>query len=599
MKALDHSVELPASSTSELSSIPAEDLKRLLALRHQDPHSILGAHPTARGVIVRAYRPAAEKVFLIVGDDPPREMRMRPEPGLFEILVSERREVFPYQLRIHYPGGLIVTIRPPYSFPPTLGELDLYLWAEQRHERIWDKLGAHLCQLEGVHGAAFAVWAPNAAGVSVVGDFNSWDGRLDMMRMLGSSGVWEIFIPDLPIGTNYKFEIRTKSGELTIKSDPFAIATECPPATASRVYQSDYSFHDAAWMSARDSGDPLRRPVAIYEMHLGSWRRVPEEGNRSLSYRELASHLVDYLSDVGFTHVEFLPVMEHPFTGSWGYETTGYYAPTARYGTPDDFRYLVDCLHQNGIGVILDWAPAHFPTDAFGLGRFDGSALYEHIDPRQGFHPEWNTFIFNFGRDEVRSFLLGSAKYWLEEFHADGIRVDAVSSMLYLDYGRKRSEWIPNIHGGNENLAAISFLKELNRQTYARYPGIMMIAEESTSWPAVSRPLYVGGLGFGLKWDMGWMHDTLNYFDKPPIYRRFHHRDLTFGFVYAWSENFILPLSHDEVVYGKRSLLDKMPGDRWQKFANLRALFGYMWARPGKKILFHGRRVRPVARMES
>ena len=514
MKALDHSLELPPSSPRELSNIPAEDLKCLLALRHQDPHSILGAHPTARGVMVRAYRPDAEKIFLIVENDPPREMLMRPEPGLFEILVSERREVFPYQLRIHYPGGLIVTIRPPYSFPPTLGELDLYLWAEQRHERIWDKFGAHVCELEGFHGAAFAVWAPNAAGVSVVGDFNSWDGRLDMMRMLGSSGVWEIFIPDLPIGTNYKFEIRTKTGALTIKSDPFAIATECPPATASRVYKSDYSFHDAAWMSARDSGDPLRRPVAIYEMHLGSWRRVPEEGNRSLSYRELASHLVDYLSDVGFTHVEFLPVMEHPFTGSWGYETTGYYAPTARYGTPDDFRYLVDCLHQNGIGVILDWAPAHFPTDAFGLGRFDGSALYEHIDPRQGFHPEWNTFIFNFGRDEVRSFLLGSAEYWLEEFHADGIRVDAVSSMLYLDYGRKTSEWIPNIHGGNENLAAISFLKELNRQTYARHPGVMMIAEESTSWPAVSRPLYVGGLGFGLKWDMGWMHDTLNYFDQ-------------------------------------------------------------------------------------
>ncbi|MGA9722609.1 MAG: 1,4-alpha-glucan branching protein GlgB, partial [Candidatus Binatus sp.] len=407
-------------------------------------------------------------------------------------------------------------------------------------------------------------------------------------RMLGNSGVWEIFIPDLAAGTNYKFEIHTKSAELTIKSDPFAIATQCPPATASRVYHTDYSFHDDAWMSARSSGDPLRKPVAVYEMHLGSWRRVPEEGNRPLSYRELATQLVDYLSEAGFTHVEFLPVMEHPFTGSWGYETTGYYAPTARYGAPDDFRHLVDCLHQNGIGVILDWAPAHFPTDAFGLGRFDGSALYEHIDPRQGFHPEWNTFIFNFGRDEVRSFLLGSAKYWLEEFHADGIRVDAVSSMLYLDYGRKNSEWIPNIHGGNENLEAISFLKELNRQIYARYPGVMMIAEESTAWPAVSRPLYVGGLGFGFKWDMGWMHDTLDYFDKAPIYRRFHHRDLTFGFVYAWSENFMLPLSHDEVVYGKRSLLDKMPGDRWQKFANLRSLFGYMWARPGKKILFMG-----------
>jgi 1,4-alpha-glucan branching enzyme len=588
MKARAHSRKPPTPSDAIVSSIPAEELNRLLQLTHRDPHSILGAHPTDHGVIVRAYRPDAQRISLLVDGEPPREMTKRPEPGLFEILVSERREVFPYQLEVHYPGDHVATIRQPYSFTPTLGELDLHLWAEQKHERIWDKLGAHVRELQGVQGTSFAVWAPNAAGVSVVGDFNSWDGRLDMMRMLGSSGVWEIFVPDVSSGTRYKYEIRTKAGGLAIKSDPFALATECPPATASRVYSSDYSFNDAAWISARDSRDPLRGPVTIYEMHLGSWRRVPEEGNRPLSYRELAPQLVEYLSDLGFTHVEFLPVMEHPFTGSWGYETTGYYAPTARYGSPDDFRYLVDCLHQNGIGVILDWTPAHFPTDAFGLGRFDGSALYEHMDPRQGFHPEWNTFIFNFGRDEVRSFLLGSAKYWLEEFHADGIRVDAVSSMLYLDYGRKNSEWIPNIHGGNENLEAISFLKELNRQVYARHPGAMMIAEESTSWPGVSRPLYVGGLGFGFKWDMGWMHDTLNYFSNAPIYRRFHHRDLTFGFVYAWFENFMLPLSHDEVVYGKRSLLDKMPGDRWQKFANLRALFGYMWARSGKKILFMG-----------
>ena len=588
MKARAHSRKPPTPSDAIVSSIPTEELNRLLQLRHRDPHSILGAHPTDRGVIVRAYRPDAQRMSLIIDGEQSREMIQRPQPGLFEILVPERRDVFPYRLQVHYLGDHVATIRQPYSFPPTLGELDLHLWAEQKHERIWDKLGAHVREFQGVQGTSFAVWAPNAAGISVVGDFNSWDGRLDMMRMLGSSGVWEIFVPDVPSGTRYKYEIRTKAGGLAIKSDPFALATECPPATASRVYSSDYSFNDAAWMSARDSRDPLRSPASIYEMHLGSWRRVPEEGNRPLSYRELAPPLVEYLSDLGFTHVEFLPVMEHPFTGSWGYETTGYYAPTARYGSPDDFRYLIDCLHQNGIGVILDWTPAHFPTDAFGLGRFDGSALYEHMDPRQGFHPEWNTFIFNFGRDEVRSFLLGSAKYWLEEFHADGIRVDAVSSMLYLDYGRKNSEWIPNIHGGNENLEAISFLKELNSQVYARHPGAMMIAEESTSWPGVSRPLYVGGLGFGFKWDMGWMHDTLNYFSNAPIYRRFHHRDLTFGFVYAWFENFMLPLSHDEVVYGKRSLLDKMPGDRWQKFANLRALFGYMWARSGKKILFMG-----------
>src|SRR5882762_6593694 len=539
MKARAHSRKPPTPSDATASKIPAEELNRLLQLRHRDPHSILGAHPTERGVIVRAYRPDAQRISLVVDGEPPREMTKRPEPGLFEILVSERREVFQYQIEIHYPGGLVATIRQPYSFPPTLGELDLHLWAEQKHERIWDKLGAHVRELQGVQGTSFALWAPNAAGVSVVGDFNRWDGRLDMMRMLGNSGVWETFVPEAATGARYKFEIRTKAGGLAIKSDPFALATECPPATASRVYHSDYSFNDASWISTRENHDPLRSPVSIYEMHLGSWRRVPEEGNRPLSYRELASS-------------------------------------------------LVECLHQNGIGVILDWTPAHFPTDAFGLGRFDGSALYEHMDPRQGFHPEWNTFIFNFGRDEVRSFLLGSAKYWLEEFHADGIRVDAVSSMLYLDYGRKNSEWIPNIHGGNENLEAISFLKELNRQIYARHPGTMMIAEESTAWPGVSRPLYVGGLGFGFKWDMGWMHDTLNYFSNVPIYRRFHHRDLTFGFVYAWFENFMLPLSHDEVVYGKRSLLDKMPGDRWQKFANLRALFGYMWARSGKKILFMG-----------
>jgi 1,4-alpha-glucan branching enzyme len=588
MKARARSRKPPTLSDIEVSSIPAEELKRFLELRHQDPHSILGAHPSDSGVIVRAYRPDAELIFLIVDGEPPREMIRRPEPGLFEILIPERRDVFPYQLEVHYPGDFTVTIRQPYTFPPTLGELDLHLWAEQKHERIWDKLGAHVCDIEGVRGTSFAVWAPNAAGVSVVGDFNSWDGRLDMMRMLGSSGIWEIFVPDVAAGTRYKVEIRTKTGGLAIKSDPFALATECPPATASRVYHSDYSFNDASWMSARGNRDPLRSPVAIYEMHLGSWRRVPEEGDRPLSYHELASQLVEYLSNMGFTHVEFLPVMEHPFTGSWGYETTSYYAPTARYGSPDDFRYLIDCLHQNGIGVILDWAPAHFPTDAFGLGRFDGSALYEHVDPRQGFHPEWNTYIFNFGRNEVRSFLLGSAEYWLEEFHADGIRVDAVSSMLYLDYGRKQGEWIPNMHGGNENLDAISFLKDMNRHVYAHHPGAMMIAEESTAWPGVSRPVYVGGLGFGFKWDMGWMHDTLDYFSKEPIYRRFHHRDLTFGFMYAWSENFMLPLSHDEVVYGKRSLLDKMPGDRWQKFANLRALFGYMWARPGKKTLFMG-----------
>ena len=576
-----------------VSRIPDEELSRLLELRHPDPHSILGAHPTDRGVIVRAYRPDAEQIFLLIDPSdgeapPPREMTERPEPGLFEILVTDQREVFPYRIEVHYPDGEVVTFRQPYSFPPTLGDLDLHLWAEQKHERVWEKLGAHVREVEGVEGVSFALWAPNAAGVSVVGDFNSWDGRLDMMRMLGSSGVWELFVPDLAPGTIYKYEIRTKDRGLLLKSDPFALAAECPPASASKVYQSSYSFNDAAWMADRSRRDPLHSPLAIYEVHLGSWRRVPEESHRSLTYRELAEELADYVSDLGFTHVEFLPVMEHPFGGSWGYQVTGYYAATARYGTPDDFRYLIDRLHQRGIGVILDWTPAHFPSDEFALGRFDGTALFEHIDPRQGYHPEWHSYIFNFGRNEVRSFLLGSAHYWLEEFHADGLRVDAVSSMLYLDYGRRSGEWIPNMYGGNENLEAISFLKELNQQIYARHPGVMMIAEESTAWAGVSRPVYVGGLGFGFKWDMGWMHDTLEYFSKDPIYRRFHHRNLTFGFLYAWFENFILPLSHDEVVHGKRALLDKMPGDRWRKFANLRALFGYMWARAGKKVLFMG-----------
>ncbi|HXN86684.1 MAG TPA: 1,4-alpha-glucan branching protein GlgB, partial [Candidatus Binataceae bacterium] len=419
-----------------------------------------------------------------------------------------------------------------------------------------------------------------------VGDFNGWDGRLHMMRMLGGSGVWEVFVPDLQPGTRYKYEIRGRDGSTFLKTDPFATWMEVPPGTASVVYNVTQPFGDAAWIKERGERDQLRAPISIYEIHLGSWRRG--ENNRYLTYREIAHQLGDYISDLGFTHVEFMPVMEHPFSGSWGYQVTGYFAPTSRFGTPDDFRYLVDSLHNRGIGVILDWVPAHFPTDAFSLARFDGTALFEHLDPRKGFHPEWNTYIFNLARNEVRSFLLASAQNWLEEYHADGIRVDAVSSMLYLDYGRKNGEWIPNEHGGRENLEAISFLQELNRQAYAHHPGVLMIAEESTAWPAVSRPLYVGGLGFGFKWDMGWMHDTLDYFSMDPIYRRYHHRDLTFGLMYAWSENFVLPLSHDEVVYGKRSLLDKMPGDRWRKFANLRALYGYMWARSGKKLLFMG-----------
>ncbi|HML15994.1 MAG TPA: 1,4-alpha-glucan branching protein GlgB [Bryobacteraceae bacterium] len=585
---LEDGVTTPAQGGGAFSHLPAEQLKHLFALTHRDPHSILGAHQIDSGVVVRVYRPAAKQVLLLVDGKPPRAMAERPERGLFEARVEDWPAPATCRFEVHYAGGAVVTIRDPYLFRPVLGDLDLHLCAEQKHERIWDKFGAHARELEGVRGVSFAVWAPNAAGVSVVGDFNGWDGRLYMMRMLGSSGVWELFVPDLAPGSLYKYEIRRKGGGICIKSDPFAAAAECPPASASKVYQSGYVFNDQAWIAGRAGRDPLHSPLAIYEVHLGSWRRRPEESNRCLTYRELGEQLADYVSDLGFTHVEFLPVTEHPFNGSWGYQTTGYYAPTARYGAPDDFRYLVDHLHQRGIGVILDWVPGHFPTDEFSLGRFDGTALYEHIDPRQGFHPEWHTYIFNFGRNEVRSFLLGSAHYWLEEFHADGLRVDAVSSMLYLDYARRDGEWIPNAYGGNENHEAISFLRELNQQVYARHRGVLMIAEESTAWAGVSRPVYAGGLGFGFKWDMGWMHDTLNYFSKEPIHRRYHHRDLTFGLLYAWFENFILPLSHDEVVHGKRALLDKMPGDRWQKFANLRALFGYMWARSGKKVLFMG-----------
>jgi 1,4-alpha-glucan branching enzyme len=568
--------------------ISPEDVERLLALEHSDPHSVLGAHPGPDGVVVRAYRPDADEVLLLLDGTTPLPMARRHDAGIFEVLVEDQREVFPYRLEVHYPDGNVFTLRDPYRFMPTVGDLDLHLWGEEKHERVYEKMGAHVREIDGVFGVSFALWAPNARGVSVVGDFNGWDGRLHMMRVLGNSGIWELFIPDLNRGEKYKYEIRKSDGALILKSDPFAFATEIPPATASIVYQSNYIFLDGPWMEERAARNVLARPLSIYEVHVGSWRRVPEESNRPLSYRELARLLANYVSDMGFTHVQLMPVMEHPFSGSWGYQVSGYFAPTSRYGSPDDFRFLIDYLHGCGIGVILDWVPGHFPTDAFNLGRFDGTALYEHLDPRQGAHPEWGTYIFNYGRSEVRNFLLASALFWLSEYHADGLRVDGVASMLYLDYARREGEWIANAYGGRENLAAVDFLKMLNERVHARHPGILMIAEESTSWPAVSRPTYVGGLGFGFKWDMGWMHDTLEYFGKDPVHRRYHHRDLTFGLLYAWTENFILPLSHDEVVHGKRSLLSKMPGDRWQQFANLRSLFGYMWARPGKKLLFMG-----------
>jgi 1,4-alpha-glucan branching enzyme len=567
-----------------------KELERLLALQHPDPHSILGAHPGPLGVTVRIYRPDATEVFLLLDDGDRRQMT-ESEEGLFTAIVGDRVDVFPYRLEMHLVDETVLLTRDPYAFLPSLGDLDLHLWGEQRHQRAWDKLGAHPIEMNGVAGVAFAVWAPSAISVSVVGGFNRWDGRLHMMRGLGNSGVWELFVPGLEEGGLYKYEIRTRTGNLLLKSDPFAMRMETPPATASVIYKSHYQFQDDGWMEARAKRDPLRSPVSIYEVHPGSWRRVTEEQNRWLSYRELAAQLGDYVQEMGFTHVEFLPMMEHPFTGSWGYQVSGYFAPTSRFGSPDDLRFMVDELHRRGIGVILDWVPAHFPKDEFSLGRFDGTALYEHEDPRLGDHPDWGTYIFNYGRDEVRSFLIASALYWLGEFHFDGLRVDAVASMIYRDYGRRAGEWIPNAYGGRENLEAIAFLRALNEQVHALNPGILMIAEESTSWPGVSRPTFMGGLGFGLKWDMGWMHDTLEYFTLDPIYRKYHHRKLSFGMLYAWSENFVLPLSHDEVVHGKRAMLAKMPGNTEQQFANLRALYGYMWARPGKKHLFMGNEI--------
>ena len=466
---------------------------------------------------------------------------------------------------------------------------DLFLFNEGSHYRLYEKLGAHLLTVDGVEGTYFAVWAPNAKQVSVMGEFNGWNKLSHPLCPKGQSGIWEGFIPGVAKGTIYKYYLVSHhSGYYVEKADPFAFYAETPPKTASIAWDLDYSWGDRAWMEKRHARNALDAPVSIYEVHLGSWRRVPEEENRHLSYRELAPRLAEYLKQLGFTHVEFLPVMEHPFYGSWGYQLTGYFAPTSRYGTPQDFMYLVDYLHQHDIGVILDWVPSHFPNDEHGLGYFDGTHLYEHGDPRQGIHPDWNSFIFNYGRQEVRSFLFSNALFWLDKYHVDGLRVDAVASMLYLDYGRKEGEWIPNKYGGRENLEAIAFLRRLNEAIYQEKPDVQTIAEESTAWPMVSRPTYVGGLGFGLKWDMGWMHDTLEYMTKGPIYRKYHHNNLTFRLIYAFFENFILPLSHDEVTHGKGSLLGKMPGDDWQKFANLRLLLGYMYAQPGKKLLFMG-----------
>ncbi|MFN2597300.1 MAG: 1,4-alpha-glucan branching protein GlgB [Pyrinomonadaceae bacterium] len=571
------------------TSVPARELERLFALMHPDPHSILGAHPSPRGVAVRAWRPLASRVELLIDGEPPREMALAHPRGLYEVLVEDRAQTFPYRLRAQHAGGDATERLDPYSFLPTFTPFDEHLFGEGRHLRVYEKLGAHLRVFGDVRGASFAVWAPNADGVSVVGSFNHWDARAHMMRRLGSSGVWEIFIPDAEAGALYKYEIHRRGFPFFMKADPCAQAAEVPPATSSVLYESSFEFDDDEWTGRRAARDHLRSPMSLYEVHLGSWRRVPEEGNRSLTYRETAPALADYLDETGFTHVEFLPLKGHPYGGSWGYQVANYYAPTARYGSPDDFRYLVNYLHRRGYAVVMDWVPAHFPKDAWSLGRFDGTALYEHADPRRGEHPDWGTYIFDYGRNEVKNFLLANALYWIREFHIDALRVDAVASMLYLDYSRQDGRWLPNKFGGRENLEVIDFLRELNETVHAEHNGALMIAEESTAFPRVSHPVGEGGLGFDFKWNMGWMHDTLRYFERDPLFRRFHHNDLTFGLFYAWSEHFILPFSHDEVVHMKGSLLNKMNGGTAaEKLASLRALYAHMWAHPGKQLLFMG-----------
>ncbi|RYZ38189.1 MAG: 1,4-alpha-glucan branching protein GlgB [Myxococcaceae bacterium] len=566
------------------------ELQRVVELRHPEPHSVLGVHPDGDGMVVRAYRPEAVSIHVLpeFGGKVPMVHRTG---GVFEARINGRTEPFSYLLEVEYPGKKVFTLRDPYSFLPTLGEMDLYFAGEGRHERLWERMGAHLIHHNGVKGTSFAVWAPTASSVSVVGDFNGWDGRLHSMRRMGSSGIWELFVPEVGEGTRYKFEIRPGHGDgRLLKSDPYAFRTETPPATASVVHDlARYAWGDTAWLEAREKQkEAAHQPWSVYEVHLGSWRRVVEDGDRPMTYRELAPELARYVKELGFTHVELLPVAEHPYGGSWGYQVGGYYAPTSRFGHPDDFRYLVDYLHQEGVGIIVDWVPGHFPRDSHALGNFDGTSLYEHADPRKGAQPDWGTLVFNFGRNEVRNFLIANALFWLEEYHIDGLRVDAVASMLYLDYSRKHGEWIPNRWGGRENEEAIQFLRELNDTIHRKHPGVVVIAEESTAWPKVSQPTSEGGLGFQFKWNMGWMHDTLSYFGKDPIHRQYHHNQLTFGLLYAFSEHFMLPLSHDEVVHGKGSLYGRMPGDPWQKRANLRALFAWMWAHPGKKLLFMG-----------
>ena len=568
-----------------------DDYFPLVEARHCDPFRILGIRSLQDHFLARVLRPDASELAVILDGKGAKAQKLSrvDEHGLFEGEIAGFSEGLSYTLELTGHDGRKWRERDAYSFPPVLGEMDIYLFNEGTHYDIYKKLGAHVKVIGDVPGVHFAVWAPSAQRVSVVGDFNNWDGRVHQMRKLVPSGVWEIFLPGVHEGAHYKFEIRGAHGDVFLKTDPYAFFAQHGVQTGCMVFDlGRYQWSDEEWMHKRPQVDSYNSPMSIYEVHIGSWQRIPEDGNRALSYRELGDRLIPYVKEMGFTHIELMPVMEHPFDGSWGYQVVNYYAPTSRFGNPDEFRNFVDRCHQAGIGVILDWVPGHFPKDAHGLARYDGSCLFEHEDPRLGEHQDWGTLIFNYGRNEVKNFLIGNALFWLDEYHIDGLRVDAVASMLYLDYSRKAGEWIPNCFGGRENLEAIDFLKRCNEVCYERHPGVALIAEESTAWPGVSRPTYTGGLGFGYKWNMGWMNDSLRYISKDPIHRRYHQGEITFSMLYAFHEHFILVLSHDEVVHGKGSLINKMPGDDWQKFANCRMFLAWMWAHPGKKLIFQG-----------
>lgn len=585
---------------SRMVSLPPEEyanFEKIIFGNSDNPRHLLGPHCIEQGnekrTVIRTCQPNAKKAWLVNSEESIHQpMRKVHEQGLFEVVCNQ--QFFPnaqdgYKIRLKTDNDQQLTIRDPYAFSPMLSEQDLYLFGEGNHHEIYNRLGAQIREIDGVKGVNFAVWAPNAKGVSLVGSFNDWDGRKHAMQKQVPSGVWELFIPGIEAGEHYKFRVTKADGQQMDKCDPYAFHAEVPPKTANIVCDLDsYLWGDQEWMDQRVNTNALTQPISVYEVHLGSWRRDESRENGWLNYRDLAHQLVEYCKETGFTHIELMPINEHPFTGSWGYQAVGYYAVTSRYGSPEDFMYFVDHCHQNGIGVIIDWVPAHFPHDAHGLAKFDGTALFEHADPRQGEHPDWDTLIFNYGRDEVRNFLTANALFWLDKYHIDGLRVDAVASMLYLDYSREPGEWIPNEYGGRENLEAISFMKRMNEVVHEKHPGVLTIAEESTAWGGVSRPTYCGGLGFSLKWNMGWMNDTLRYIQNDPVHRQYHHDEVTFSAIYAFTENFMLPLSHDEVVHGKGAILDKMPGDIWQKFANVRCLYSYMWTHPGKKLLFMG-----------